>query len=170
MTMEEEQSMKVAVYPGSFDPVTYGHLDIIHRAAKQFDRLIVAVLNNTSKNPLFSLEERKRLLADVTKDLPNVEIDGFRDLLINYMKQKRAHVIVRGLRAVSDFEYELQMASMNHKLSGNIETFFMMTNPAYSYLSSSIVKEIAKFHGPISDLVPPEVEQALREKYADKQG
>ncbi len=160
--------MKIAVYPGSFDPVTYGHLDIIHRAAKQFDRLIVAVLNNTSKNPLFSLEERKRLLADVTKDLPNVEVDGFRDLLINYMKQRKAHVLVRGLRAVSDFEHELQMASMNHKLSEDIETFFMMTNPAYSFLSSSIVKEIAKFHGPISDLVPPEVEQALREKNANK--
>ncbi|WP_233531781.1 pantetheine-phosphate adenylyltransferase [Paenibacillus alkalitolerans] len=168
MTKAEERGMKIAVYPGSFDPVTYGHLDIIHRAAKQFDRLIVAVLNNTSKNPLFSLEERKRLLADVTKDLPNVEVDGFRDLLINYMKQRKAHVLVRGLRAVSDFEHELQMASMNHKLSEDIETFFMMTNPAYSFLSSSIVKEIAKFHGPISDLVPPEVEQALREKNANK--
>jgi pantetheine-phosphate adenylyltransferase len=158
--------VKVAVYPGSFDPVTFGHLDIIRRAAKQFDRLVVAVLNNTTKNPLFSLEERMALLRDVTADLPNIEIDGFRDLLINYMAKKQAHVIVRGLRAVSDFEYELQMASMNHKLSADVETFFMMTNPTYSYLSSSIVKEIAKFHGPVSDLVPMEVEKALQNKFA----
>jgi pantetheine-phosphate adenylyltransferase len=106
------------------------------------------------------------LLRDVTADLPNIEIDGFRDLLINYMAKKQAHVIVRGLRAVSDFEYELQMASMNHKLSADVETFFMMTNPTYSYLSSSIVKEIAKFHGPVSDLVPMEVEKALQNKFA----
>jgi pantetheine-phosphate adenylyltransferase len=156
---------KIAVYPGSFDPVTYGHLDIIHRAAKQFDRLIVAVLNNLNKNPLFSLNERMELLREVTADLPNVEVDGFRDLLINYMQQKQANVIVRGLRAVSDFEYELQMASMNHKLNPDVETFFMMTNPAYSYLSSSIVKEIAKFHAPVAELVPPQVEIALRTKF-----
>jgi pantetheine-phosphate adenylyltransferase len=165
---KKESSMKVAVYPGSFDPVTNGHLDIIRRAAKQFDKLIVAVLNNTSKTPLFTLEERKQLLSAVTKDLPNVEIDGFRDLLIYYMEQKQARVLVRGLRAISDFEYELQMASMNHKLNDEVETLFMMTNPAYSFLSSSIVKEIAKFHGPISDLVPIEIEQALREKYTNK--
>jgi pantetheine-phosphate adenylyltransferase len=156
---------KIAVYPGSFDPVTYGHLDIIHRAAKQFDRLIVAVLNNLNKNPLFSLNERMELLREVTADLPNVEVDGFRDLLINYMQQKQANVIVRGLRAVSDFEYELQMASTNHKLNPDVETFFMMTNPAYSYLSSSIVKEIAKFHAPVAELVPPQVEKALRTKF-----
>lgn len=158
--------LKVAVYPGSFDPVTNGHLDIIRRAAKQFDRVIVAVLNNTSKRALFSLDERMGLLRDVSADLPNVEIDGFRDLLINYMAQKQAHVIVRGLRAVSDFEYELQLATANHKLSPEIETFFMMTSPEYSFLSSSIVKEIAMFQGPVSDLVPPVVEKALREKYA----
>ncbi|WP_274361531.1 pantetheine-phosphate adenylyltransferase [Paenibacillus thermotolerans] len=156
----------VAVYPGSFDPVHYGHLDIIHRAAKQFDRLIVAVLNNTSKNPLFTLDERKELLLSVTKDIPNVEVDGFRDLLINYMNQKQAHVIVRGLRAVSDFEHEMMMASTNRKLGGDIETFFMMTNPVYSYVSSSIVKEVATFRGPVKDLVPPEVEKALRDKYS----
>lgn len=162
------RGLRVAVYPGSFDPVTYGHLDIIHRAAKQFDRLIVAVLNNMTKNPLFSLEERMELLRQVTGDLPNVEVDGFRDLLINYMEKKQAHVIVRGLRAVSDFEYELQMASTNHKLSPEVETFFMMTNPQYSYLSSSIVKEVAKFHGRVTDLVPPIIEQELRKKYAVK--
>lgn len=166
MTNPKAQGMTVAVYPGSFDPVHNGHLDIIHRAAKQFDRLIVAVLNNTSKNPLFTLEERKELLGRVTKDIPNVEVDGFRDLLINYMKEKQAHVIVRGLRAVSDFEHEMMMASTNQKLSGDIETFFMMTNPAFSYLSSSIVKEVATFHGPVVDLVPPEVEKALRDKYS----
>jgi pantetheine-phosphate adenylyltransferase len=166
MSMDGQTSqLKVAVYPGSFDPVTNGHLDIIRRAAKQFDRLIVAVLNNTSKNPLFTLDERMKLLREVTTDIPNVEVDGFRDLLINYMAQKKAHVIVRGLRAVSDFEYELQLASANHKLSPEIETFFMMTNPQYSFLSSSIVKEIAKFHGPVTDLVPPSIEVALREKY-----
>jgi pantetheine-phosphate adenylyltransferase len=157
--------VNIAVYPGSFDPVTLGHLDIIHRAAKQFDVLIVSVLNNAKKNPLFTVEERKELLCEVTQDLPNVEIDNFNDLLINYMQTKKAKVIVRGLRAVSDFEYELQMASMNQKLNKDIETFFMMTNPKYSYLSSSIVKEIAKFHGPVGDLIPEPVEQALRNKY-----
>jgi pantetheine-phosphate adenylyltransferase len=162
--------MKIAVYPGSFDPVTNGHIDIIHRAAKVFDKLVVAVLNNTSKNPLFTVEERAELLRKVTRDLPNVEIDNFRDLLINYMKQKNAHLIVRGLRAVSDFEYELQMASTNQKLDGNIETFFMTSTPKYSYLSSSIVKEIARFHGPVTDLVPDEVEKALRSKFIGGKG
>lgn len=157
---------KIAVYPGSFDPVTLGHLDIIYRAAKQFDILIVSVLNNEKKNPLFTVEERKSMLFAVTKNLPNVRVDNFHDLLINYMKTKKARIIVRGLRAVSDFEYELQMASMNQKLSDDIETFFMMTNPKYSYLSSSIVKEIAKYHGPVSDLVPEEVERELKKKYA----
>jgi pantetheine-phosphate adenylyltransferase len=164
------ENQKVAVYPGSFDPVTNGHLDIIHRAAKVFDKLIVAVLNNTSKNPLFTVDERVKLLRQVTADLPNVEIDSFRDLLINYMKQKDAHLIVRGLRAVSDFEYELQMASTNRKLCEDIETLFMTSTPKYSYLSSSIVKEIARFHGPVTDLVPAEVEKALMDKYADKRG
>jgi pantetheine-phosphate adenylyltransferase len=161
---KHEHGITVAVYPGSFDPVTYGHLDLIHRAANVFDKLIVAVLNNTSKNPLFTLEERMELITKVTKDLPNVEVDGFRDLMVNYMKQKNVRLIVRGLRAVSDFEYELQMASTNHKLDPNVETFFMASKPKFSYLSSSIVKEIAKFHGPVSDLVPIEVEEALRAK------
>jgi pantetheine-phosphate adenylyltransferase len=156
---------RIAVCPGSFDPVTYGHLDIIHRAAGIFDKVIVAVSNNSSKTPLFSIDERVRLLREVTQGIPNVEVDSFSDLLINYMRQKNAHVIVKGLRAVSDFEYEMQMASLNHKLSDNIETFFMMTSPQYSYLSSSIVKEIARYKGPVSDLVPETVEQALREKF-----
>jgi pantetheine-phosphate adenylyltransferase len=156
----------IAVCPGSFDPVTFGHLDIIHRAARVFDKVIIAVLTNASKHPLFSIEERKELLINVTKDVPNVEVDSFNDLLINYMNEKKAHVIIKGLRAVSDFEYELQMASLNRKLSDRIETFFMMSSTQYSYLSSSIVKQIAQFHGPISDLVPHEVEAALRVKYA----
>ncbi|WP_028561479.1 pantetheine-phosphate adenylyltransferase [Paenibacillus pinihumi] len=157
---------KIAVYPGSFDPVTLGHLDIIQRAAKQFDRLVVAVLNNTSKNPLFSIEERKELLRLATSHLPNVEVDSFRDLLVRYMGSKNAQVIVRGIRSVTDFEYELQLASTNQHLDDSIETIFMMTNPKYSYLSSSIVKEIAQFGGDIHDLVPHEVEQALRVKFS----
>ncbi|MFC5401886.1 pantetheine-phosphate adenylyltransferase [Cohnella soli] len=161
---------RVAVYPGSFDPVTLGHLDIIRRAAKQFDRVVVAVLNNTLKSPLFSVEERKTLLAEVTRDFPNVEIDSFRDLLVRYMRSKQAQVIVRGIRSVTDFEYELQMASTNRQLDEDIETVFMMTNPKYSYLSSSIVKEIAKFNGPVQDLVPPAVEKALQGKYVPPDG
>lgn len=156
----------VAVYPGSFDPVTLGHLDIIRRAAKQFDTLIVAVLNNTSKKPLFSVQERMDLLAEVTKDIPNIQIDSFRDLLVRYMRSRKADVIVRGIRSVTDFEYELQMASTNRQLDEEIETIFMMTNPKYSYLSSSIVKEIAQFNGPVQDLVSPIVERALKAKYS----
>ncbi|MFC5649054.1 pantetheine-phosphate adenylyltransferase [Paenibacillus solisilvae] len=156
---------RVAVYPGSFDPVTCGHVDIIKRAAKQFDHLIVAVLNNTGKNPLFSVDERKALLTEVTRDLPNVSVDSFRDLLVRFMRKSKAQVIVRGIRTITDFEYELQLASMNHQLDGDIETIFMMTNPKYSYLSSSIVKEIAKFQGNVADLVPPEVAEALALKY-----
>jgi pantetheine-phosphate adenylyltransferase len=166
--MEQQHGITVAVYPGSFDPVTNGHLDIIHRAARVFDKLIVAVLNNSSKNPLFTVDERVELLKQVTSDLPNVEIDSFRDLLVNYLKKKNVRLVVRGLRAVSDFEYELQMASTNHKLSNEMETFFMTSKPKYSYLSSSIVKEIARFHGPVDDLVPEEVEHALRQKYEVK--
>lgn len=163
--MTTDQKLRIAVYPGSFDPVTMGHLDIIRRAAKQFDRLIVAVLQNLNKTPLFSIEERKELLRSVTADLDNVEIDNFRDLLVNYIHTKQANVIVRGLRAISDFEYELQMASMNQQLKPEVETFFMMTNPQYSFLSSSIVKEVAKFHGSVTELVPPVVEEAIKRKF-----
>lgn len=160
------QQQKIAVYPGSFDPVTLGHLDIIQRAASQFDQVIVAVLNNSKKKPLFSVKERTDFLLHVTKEMPNVVVDHFTDLLINYMRTKQAQIIVRGLRAVSDFEYELQMASTNRKLDAEVETFFMMTNPQFSYLSSSIVKEVARFNGDVSDLVPPVVNDALREKFA----
>lgn len=156
----------VAVCPGSFDPVTYGHLDIVTRASEVFDKVIVAVLNNTSKQALFSVDERVELLKQVTRDIPNVEVDSFDDLLISYMLEKKAHVIVKGLRAVSDFEYELQMASVNRKLSDKIETFFMMSSNQYSYLSSSVVKQVARFKGPVGDLVPEEVEKALEAKFA----
>src|SRR5690606_6371222 len=158
----------IAVYPGSFDPVTYGHLDIIKRAAHIFDHLIVAVLNNTSKKSLFSLEERNELLREVTKDLPNVEIDGFRDLLIHYMKKKNARVIIRAIRSVTDYEYELQLASLNRKLGEDIETLFMVSSPEYSYLSSSVVRENASFRGPVGELVPEAVEKALREKFSGR--
>jgi pantetheine-phosphate adenylyltransferase len=165
-----DASNRIAVYPGSFDPVTYGHLDIIMRASKQFDTLIVAVLNNTSKSPMFSVDERKALLQEVTRDFPNVQIDSFRDLLVRFMKSKQAGTIVRGIRSVSDFEYELQMASTNHLLEPEIETIFMMTNPKYSYLSSSIVKEIARFQGDVSELVPPLVRTKLEEKVLSQLG
>lgn len=166
--IEQGHKQRIAVYPGTFDPVTMGHLDIIQRAARQFDVLIVAVLNNISKNPLFSIEERMELLRSVTKDIPNIEVDFFRDLTANYVRQKGAHVIVRGIRSVTDFEYELQLASANHKLNPEAETIFMMTNPKYSYLSSSMVKEIAHFNGNIVDLVSPEVGEALYAKFNAK--
>ncbi|WP_240375116.1 pantetheine-phosphate adenylyltransferase [Bacillus piscicola] len=156
----------IAVYPGSFDPVTNGHLDIIERSAKVFDHMVVAVLHNRNKVPLFSVEERVRMLKQSVSYLDNVEVDSFNGLLIDYVRQKKAHTIVRGLRAVSDFEYEMQAASINRKLDPSIETFFMMTNNQYSYLSSSIVKEVAKYEANVSSLVPEIVEKALHEKYS----
>ncbi|WP_054949928.1 pantetheine-phosphate adenylyltransferase [Numidum massiliense] len=158
--------MIVAVYPGSFDPVTYGHLDIIQRGANVFDKVIVAVLENPSKSPLFTVQERMQLLRKVTEEIANVEVDSFSGLLVDYMRLKSARSIIKGLRAVSDFEYELQMASMNRKLNDEVETFFMMTNNKYSFLSSSIVKEVAKYGGAINELVPYEVGAALQKKYA----
>ncbi|GED28953.1 pantetheine-phosphate adenylyltransferase [Brevibacillus centrosporus] len=156
--------MNIAVCSGSFDPVTYGHLDIITRGAKIFDKVIVAVLINAKKKSLFSVEERVDLLRQVTAEMDNVEVDSFDGLLIDYMKKRNAQVIIRGLRAVSDFEYEMQVASMNKKLNENVETFFMMTSHQYSYLSSSIVKEVASYKASVKDLVPPAVEQALLAK------
>ncbi|MFC7061318.1 pantetheine-phosphate adenylyltransferase [Halobacillus seohaensis] len=156
---------RLAICPGSFDPVTYGHLDIIQRGAKVFDQVTVAVFNNQSKAPLFDVNERVSLLEEVTKHLDNVSIDSCDDLLMEYAEEKNAQAIIRGLRAVSDFEYEMQITSMNRKLNAKIETFFMMTNNQYSFLSSSIVKEVAKYRANISDLVPPPVEEALKEKY-----
>lgn len=167
MSEHNARAPRVAVYPGSFDPITQGHMDIIERAAKQFDTLIVGVLNNLSKNPLFTVQERMDMIREATQHLPNVEVDSFRDLTVNFVKSRQADVIVRGIRSVTDFEYELQMASTNNKLDSSIETIFMMTNPKYSYLSSSIVKEIARFQGSVNDLVSLEVEQALKLKYRD---
>lgn len=156
--------MRIAVYPGSFDPVTNGHLDIIKRSSRLFDKVIVAVLHNTSKTPLFTVEEKMDLLSQVTSDMPNVEIDSFSGLLADYVMENKISSIVKGLRAVSDFEYELQMALMNRKLNPDVETIFMMTSGEYSYLSSSIVKEVFKFNGCIKGLVPDEVIDAMKKK------
>ncbi|SIS37988.1 pantetheine-phosphate adenylyltransferase [Salimicrobium flavidum] len=159
---------RLAICPGSFDPITYGHLDIIERAARVFDEVRVVVFNNQSKSPLFSVEERKELIEVSTSEIPNVTVDSYGGLLMNYAEDVEAVAIIRGLRAVSDFEYEMQITSMNRKLNEKIETFFVMTNNQYSFLSSSIVKEIAKYHGEITDLVPKVVEDALKERF--KQG
>lgn len=155
----------IAVCPGSFDPVTNGHLDIISRGAKVFDEIYVSVLNNVSKKPLFTVEERMELIRKVTRNIPNVKVDTFDGLMVEYAASINANAVIRGLRAVSDFEYEMQITSMNRLLNNNIETFFIMTNNQYSFLSSSIVKEIAQYHGVISELVPPEVEKALIAKF-----
>ena len=155
---------KIAVCPGSFDPITNGHIDIIQRGAKVFDELHVVVLNNSSKNPLFSVEERIDLIRKVTSHIPNVKIDSFQGLLVDYAISVNADAIIRGLRAISDFEYEMQITSMNRVLNEQIETFFIMTKNQYSFLSSSIVKEVARYDGNISDLVPPVVEEALKNK------
>ena len=153
--------MKAAIYPGSFDPVTYGHLDIIRRAASVFDELTVSVLNNKVKTPLFSVEERVKILKEATKDLPNVKVESFSGLLVDYAASKDVTVVVRGLRAITDFEYELQNAQTNRKLSGDkLDTMFLTTS-----LSSSSVKEIASFNGDISQCVPPFVARLVYEKF-----
>ena len=158
--------MKSAIYPGSFDPITYGHLDIIKRSAEIFDELIVAVLDNKAKTPLFSVEERVKILQEATKDIPNVKVDSFSGLLIEYAKKKDIHVSIRGLRAITDFEYELQIAQTNSKLSGGaLDTIFLTTSLEYAYLSSSSVKEIASFNGDISQCVPDFVADLLYQKF-----
>lgn len=156
---------KVAVYPGSFDPITYGHLDIIKRGLTIFDEIIVAVARNSQKNALFSTEERVGLIEDVMKGEGRVSVDTFSGLLIDYVASRKAHVIIRGLRAISDFEYEFQIAQMNSTIGREIETLFMMTSLQYGYLSSSIVKEVCSLNGDIDRFVPPEVELALKRKY-----
>jgi pantetheine-phosphate adenylyltransferase len=145
---------RIAVYPGSFDPVTNGHMDIIRRSARTFDKLYVAVLVNSGKNPAFSVEERMEWIKKSCHDLENVYVDTFSGLLVNYLKEKNARFIIKGLRAVSDFEYEFQMALINHKLDKESETLFMMTSGKYQYLSSSIVKEVARHGAPLDGLVP----------------
>lgn len=157
--------MRVGIYPGSFDPTTYGHLDIIKRASELVDYLIVGVLYNVRKQPLLTVDERICLLQSVTNDLPNVSIESFSGLLVDFAKQKNANIIVRGLRAVTDFEYELQMAQSNQNLNKDIQTIFLATNVQYSFLSSSVVKEIAEFGGNIDSLVPPSIAEYVRKKY-----
>lgn len=157
--------MKRAIYPGSFDPVTNGHVDIILRSSIIVDRLIVGVLNNSAKKSLFSVEERVSMLKELTKDLPNVEVTSFDGLLVDYMREIDASIIVRGLRAVTDFEYELQIAQTNHIENTDIETIFLTTNLQYSYLSSTIVKEFASYGGDISKFVPEQFVDRIYEKY-----
>lgn len=149
--------MRVAVYPGSFDPVTLGHIDIIQRTAKMFDKVVIGVLRNRSKSPLFTAEERVELLKQVTADIPNVEVQSFQGLLIDFVRQNHANVIVRGLRAITDFEYELQMAQTNRIMAEDIDTLFLTTNLKYAYLSSTTVKEVAFYGGDISHFVPETV-------------
>lgn len=153
--------------PGSYDPVTNGHLDIIERASKLFDEVVVAVLINKNKKSLFTVEERLEMLREVTAQWPNVRIDAWHGLLVDYCKAHEIGAIVKGLRAVSDFDYELQMAQMNQQLSG-VETMFMSTNPLYSFLASSLVKEVATYGGDVSNLLPPKIEQRLRQRLAER--
>jgi pantetheine-phosphate adenylyltransferase len=154
----------LAVYPGSFDPLTNGHVDIITRGARIFDRIIVAILINAEKAPLFEMTERLEIAKEVFKEFPNVEVDTFDGLLVDYVERRRAHVIVRGLRAVSDFEFEFQMALMNRRLNGKIETVFMMPAEQYSYISSRLIKEVFALGGRVHGLVPDTVEERLRQK------
>jgi pantetheine-phosphate adenylyltransferase len=155
-----------AIYPGSFDPPTNGHLDLIERGSKIFSELTVAILRNSDKDPLFTVAERREMLEEMVQPYPNVRVDVFEGLLVEYAAQKKAQVLLRGIRAVSDYEYELQMALMNRKLQPRLETVFMMPAEAYSYLSSRLVKEISRLGGSVRGLVPELVEQKLREKFA----
>jgi pantetheine-phosphate adenylyltransferase len=156
--------MRTAIYPGSFDPITNGHLDLVHRATKLFDRVIVAVAINESKKPLFTLKERITLVKRSLADSPKVEVDSFDGLLVNYVEKQGGQAIIRGLRAVSDFEFEFQLALMNRKLNGEVETIFMMPKDTYTFLSSRIVKEIARLGGDVSSFVPKPVQRALAAK------
>lgn len=157
--------MRIAVYPGSFDPITNGHLDIIKRASRLYDYVVVGVLNNASKKPLFSAEERKSMIDKVTEDIDNVSCDVFSGLLVDFAKQKKATVIIKGLRTVADFEYEFQMALLNKALNPEYETVFMMTDSKFSYISSSMVKEVAKYHGQLEGLVPGVLTEEINKKF-----
>ena len=157
--------MAIAVYPGSFDPVTLGHLDIIERSAHMVDRLIVGVLQNNSKTPLFSVEERVKMLEEVTKDIPNVEVKSFAGLTVDFAKECNANAVVRGLRAITDFEYELQIAQLNRVMDTSIDTVFLTTSLEYAYLSSSMAKEVAMYGGDISEFLDPVIAKQVQEKY-----
>jgi pantetheine-phosphate adenylyltransferase len=162
----QESALKrvIAIYPGSFDPLTNGHLDLVERGSKIFDELIVAILRNPEKDPLFSLEERRAMVEEMTSRFSNVRVDTFAGLLVEYAAQQKASAVLRGIRAISDYEYELQMAMMNRKLEPQLETVFMMPAETYSYLSSRLVREIAKLGGSVRGLVPAPVEERLRRK------
>lgn len=157
--------MKVGIYPGSFDPITKGHLDIIIRASRVVDELVIGVLNNSEKSPLFTADERVKLIQEAVRGLENVRVEAFNGLTVDFAKKNNARILVRGLRAVTDFEYELQIAQMNHKVNSELDTIFFTTSVEYSYLSSSIVKEIAKYHGDISPFLPENVIQAVYDKF-----
>ncbi len=160
---------QIAIYPGTFDPITNGHLDIIKRAAKLFDKVIVAVAMNTGKSPLFTMEERKDMIAKAVKKIPNVEVDLFSGLIVEYCQQQGATALIRGLRAVSDFEYEFQMALLNRKIGKDVESVFLMPKEKYTYLSSSMIKEIATFGGDVSCFVPEHVKEKLINKFEIKE-
>ena len=167
--MANDRAERIAVYPGTFDPLTNGHVDIIHRGAELFDRIVVAILVNPDKSPLFTIEERAEMAREVFTDQPRVEVDVFEGLLVEYATQRGAHAIVRGLRAVSDFEFEMQMALMNRRLSATIETVLMMPAESYTYVSSRLVKEVFSLGGSIQGLVPALVERRLTERLGTSQ-
>lgn len=160
--------MKVALYPGSFDPITYGHLDIMKRASRVFDKLVIGVLFNNAKKPLFSAQERVNMLKEATKEIPNIEVQYFSGLTVHFAENIGANVIVRGLRAITDFEFELQLSQTNNKLNPDIDTMFFTTSVEYAYLSSTTVREIASFHGNFEQFVPDNVVSLLKEKYKNK--
>ena len=164
--MSRESTSVTAIYPGSFDPITNGHLDLIQRGSRLFGRLIVSILRNETKSPLFSVQERTEMLREVVKDYPNVEVDSFNGLVVDYAEKRGAHVLLRGIRAISDYEYELQTASMNRRLRPELETVFLLANEAYSFISSRLVKEVFGLGGNISGLVPPSVEERLQRRMA----
>lgn len=168
--MTDKHQMTVGIYPGSFDPTTNGHLDLIIRASSLVDHLVVGVLNNSMKTPLFTIEERVQMLEELTKDMENVSVEAFSGLLVDFMSQKKAYVIIRGLRAISDYDYELQLAQTNYSLNNDIETIFLCTKNEYSFLSSSIVKEVARYGGKVSHLVPQVSVNALLDKFDNNKG
>jgi pantetheine-phosphate adenylyltransferase len=165
-----QPSRLTAIYPGSFDPITNGHLDLIERSARLVDRLIVSILRNERKQPLFSVQERMEMLREVTAPYSNVEIDFFEGLLVDYATERGANLIIRGIRAISDYEYEWQMALMNRRLRPEIETMFLMAGEAHSFISSHLVKEVLRLGGEVKDLVPPALESRLRSRFSKQQG